>query len=101
MMHPELRSGLESIRRRRLLLIGAWAALPLVLLAHAFAPWSPETRRALVLAWVGAYGFATLAVAFSRCPRCRSLFHAVLGFHNPLASTCASCDLPVAPEEAG
>ena len=86
-------AGLARIRARRRILLAVLAALAPALALHLLAPWSRELRDAVLIGWVALYTVATLAVVFSRCPRCSHLFHQVQGLRNPLARHCAGCGL--------
>jgi len=93
---------LRMIRRRRVLLaLVFFLALPLALFLQERDAWSPAHRNALLLAWVAVYAVAMLLVTWSRCPRCRALcfvggppFFAV----NPLRSRCGHCEGPLSPD---
>ena len=95
MIDPVKAEGLARIRRRRRRLFLVLGALPLVLLAHAVAPWPREALQLLVLAWVATYSLVTIQFVFSRCPCCGQLFHSVLGWHNPLSPTCRGCGVSI------
>jgi hypothetical protein len=90
---PDLESRLRQIRTRRAALGLVFLALPLAILAYLQGPWSSTTRSAMLLGWVVVYSFATLLVAWSRCPRCQALFFAARPFFrvNPFRRCCGSC----------
>lgn len=85
--------GLARIRRRRRFLYAVLAVLPLVLWLFFHAPWERTAREAMLLCWVASYALATMLFVWSRCPRCRQLFHYVLGFTNPFSCRCRACGL--------
>ena len=98
----DLRAGLRQIRHRRVALGLVLGVLPLAILAYCWGPWTSPIRTTLLLAWVAAYSLTTLSVAWSRCPRCRSLYFVAGPFFrvDPLRSSCGGCGCALSLDHA-
>jgi ribosomal protein S27AE len=89
----DLESRLRLIRHRRIAHAVVFLVLPLAILAYYHAPWSAQSRTALLLGWVVVYSFSTMLVAWSRCPRCAALYFLAKPLFrvDPFRTSCGNC----------
>jgi len=90
----EVMEGLQRIRIRRRLMWAMWLGyLPIGVLISLLG--FPRLTWSFAPAWMVLIAISSGFVAFSKCPRCNSLFHMTMLWGNPWAKECIHCGLPV------
>jgi len=85
--------ALAPIRRRRAAFLGMVVLLPVLLVGIPEVPALARYGQWILVGWCALYAATTLFCVFSRCPRCRALFHSVYPSDNPFSRSCAGCRL--------